>query len=160
MPFANIGSGVIINGSRTITPPGSGTTGIVAPLLVNIGGGTLTSLTSGHLVTTSTILNKETVTSNGSATLDIAFYQNLMIDVAYGPVLGSSSIDISVRGFVPVVNLPGSTLVEGGWFGGSSTTTQNIQSAETSTPLGSKVIVQWTVVGTVTDMYIFGEMVT
>lgn len=160
MPQANVSGGIVIVGSRTELPPGSSSITPVKPLQVNISGGSLTTLSAGHSVETATILNNQTVSADGSATLDIAYYQNLMLEVAYGPVVGSGSINISVRGFVPVVNLPGSTLIEGGWFGGPAITTQNIQSSETTTPLGKNVIVQWQVVGTVTDMYIFGEMVT
>lgn len=123
--------------------------------------GTLSSVTSGtvqteHRVSISTLLNDQVVYADGSATIDVALYQNLMVDVAYGTVV-SGSINVSVRGFVPVVNLPGSTLIESGWFAGTVQTTQNLQVTE---PLGTYAVVEWNVSGSVTGMYLLAERVT
>lgn len=155
MPEANVSGALLILGSRTELPPGSNKYTPVSPLLVNVAGGTLTTLSSYHITEQEIILNNVELTSSGSATLDVSKYQNIMVDMAFGAASGS--IDVSIEGFVPIVNLPGSTLIDSGWYSGTALTTQNMQA---TSPLGSYSVISWNVIGTIENVTIVVDMVT
>lgn len=117
--------------------------------------GTIQDL-SGHQVGISTLLNDETVYSSGAATINVAKYQNIMLDIAYGTAV-TGSVNVVVKGFVPIVDLPGSTIIESGWYSGTVQTTQNVQVTE---PLGEYAVISWDVVGSITGMYVIAEKVS
>ena len=155
MPEAVVSGGIIILGTRTDLPPGSSSLTPVRPLQVNVAGGTLTTLSSYHITEQATILNDVQLTSNGSATVDVSKYQNVMLDMAFGNASGS--INISIQGFVPIVNIPGSTIIDSGWYAGTTLTAQNMQ---VTSPLGSYSVISWDVVGTINNVTLVADMVT
>ncbi|MHB8552830.1 MAG: hypothetical protein ACYDAO_04500 [Thermoplasmataceae archaeon] len=153
MPHIGINTGgVTIMGSRTTLPfmtEGLEDVVDISPLLVDIGSGTVTSIT-GYEQTN--IFTNASNVSSGSKNINMKKYQDLVVDTYFSAITGS--LLITIYGVEPQSLNTTATILAGDWLTGSSGVGERLQ---VSGPSGAYLNVAWTVVGSISGLYLTAE---
>jgi hypothetical protein len=154
MTFANLGSGVIILGSRTELPPQLGTIPILTPLVVGIA--TISAYALAETLASSTqVMSGSQISAPGQVLLISGVKQEAVADIG---IIGSGSISFSMYSLQPsFATIPAyaphaitGTLVQTGWIASSTVPSAfRMYNDPQGVPLSPLTEIQWIPSGTI-----------